>query len=256
MTIRSFSLRSADEFEPEVVAAAAVEILGAVRGKQFGRLADGREVQVQAQRQPWEAGNGLQPNQLLVQRVERVKRRDRPFPQERVVRFVARIVEPGSYQAAVERERAAAAERERRNKPVRRRADALGHLSLLARKQPNPGVLRSTGVLAPYTAIGSTDTTQQVQGAAAILAVLAGKGVTLQLDPGGHYLVPTSKRGALSGEAREVLREAEPLLRAHLAGEPLRCALDHGRTAAPEAVTLLEGGAPCCAEHLGEELPE
>lgn len=254
MTTR-VSFTSADEYEPEVVAAAGVTILGSVRGRQYARLADGREVQIKAQRQLWEAGNVLPPGQLLVQRRDVVKRKDQAFPQQRVVTFVARVVEAGSYQAAAGREQAAAAARERRTRPVPRRADALGHLTLLARRQPNPGILRSTSVMAPVTPIGSTEVTPVVRGPAAILAILAAEGVTLQLDPSGHYLIPSSKRGALAAEVREVLREAEPMLRAYLGGDPLRCALKHSAPV-PEAVTLLEGGAPCCADHLAEELPE
>lgn len=108
------------------------------------------------------------------------------------------------------------------------RADALRHNPLL-RLQPNR--------LSPT----------------AIIELLSSRGVRLRVTDDGSYLIAEAPGGRLR-QTRDLVREAEPLLRAHLLGQPLQCALPHPKGTTPDAVTLIEpSGIPACAACADEE---
>jgi hypothetical protein len=88
--------------------------------------------------------------------------------------------------------------------------------------------------------------TPAIRGAKAILAYLEKKGASLVLAPDRASFYVTGPKGKLPPLVRDVVNATAPLLLAHLRGEPLSCALPHTGPA-PEAVTLLLGGAPACA---------
>ena len=54
--------------------------------------------------------------------------------------------------------------------------------------------------------------------------------------------------GGLDEPTRNAVAAAAPLLLAYLAGDPLRCIVTAHDGQAPEAVTILLGGAPWCGE--------
>ena len=83
-----------------------------------------------------------------------------------------------------------------------------------------------------------------------ILAVLRSKGVELALTPTGTMY---AKGERMLNSVRDLIERTAPLLHAHLLGQPMRCELAH-KGQAPEAVTLLVGGAAACEQHLTGEL--
>lgn len=86
------------------------------------------------------------------------------------------------------------------------------------------------------------------RGAAAILAKLAKRGITLRPTIDGAFYVE-SERGALDHPTRDAIAAAAPLLRPYLHGTPLRCALpNHVGGEPPEAMTITLGGAGWCGE--------
>lgn len=92
-----------------------------------------------------------------------------------------------------------------------------------------------------------------VRGAAAIMAAIESKGVSLSVING--RLVATAGGGRLPGQVAEVLAVAERLLVAELTGDA-RCELQHpGKGAPPKAFTVLApGGALACEAHAKGEL--
>lgn len=85
------------------------------------------------------------------------------------------------------------------------------------------------------------------RGAAAILDSLAKRGIRLIATGDGNVAV-TAEAGRLDVPTREAINAALPLLRAHVHGTPLRCALpNHVGAEPPEAVTIVLGGAAACA---------
>jgi hypothetical protein len=91
---------------------------------------------------------------------------------------------------------------------------------------------------------------EQRRGVQAILDVLQAKGVELRLtESGAMYAI----RARITSDVRSLIEDARPLLLAHLRAQPLRCELRH-QEQAPEAVTLLVGGAAVCEVHLSGEL--
>jgi hypothetical protein len=88
------------------------------------------------------------------------------------------------------------------------------------------------------------------QGVAAILDVLQERGITLHLSPAGTMYALGTR---ITTPARSLIEQAAPLLHAHLRGQPLRCEFGHPEQA-PEAVTLLVGGAAACEQHLSGEI--
>jgi hypothetical protein len=89
------------------------------------------------------------------------------------------------------------------------------------------------------------------QGVAAILDVLQAKGVTLALTDAGTMFATGTR---ITNEVRSLIERASPLLHAYLRGQPLRCEMKHPDNQAPEAVSLLVGGAAACAQHLAGEI--
>lgn len=89
-----------------------------------------------------------------------------------------------------------------------------------------------------------------VRGVASILKVLRRAGVDFVLSTDGRYAIPRTPGGGLDPGLRQVVDRAAPLVAAHLRGEPLSCVMPGHEDAAPEAVTIAEGGAPVCGEHV------
>jgi hypothetical protein len=91
----------------------------------------------------------------------------------------------------------------------------------------------------------------QKRGVQAILAVLQDRGITLHLSPAGTMYAIGVR---ITTPARSLIEDSRPLLTAHLQGQPLRCELKHSDKQAPEAASLLVGGAAVCEEHLDGEV--
>jgi hypothetical protein len=89
------------------------------------------------------------------------------------------------------------------------------------------------------------------RGVTAILEVLQSKGVTLALTDAGTMFALGPR---LTGDVRSLIEQSAPLLHAHLQDQPLRCELEHPEKPAPEAVSLLVGGAAACEQHLAGEV--
>lgn len=88
---------------------------------------------------------------------------------------------------------------------------------------------------------------KEATGPAAIIERLARRGVTVALTADGQHLDIRSRGGRLDLPDRDYLEAIAALLWAHLAGEPLTCAIGTHKAPVP-AVTLLVGGAPACEE--------
>jgi hypothetical protein len=112
-------------------------------------------------------------------------------------------------------------------------------------ESPDVSMLRPTQLL-------TTGGRDAVRGPEAVLAWFAKQGITITLTADGRLLA-TSPGGGILASTREALRVTAPLIRAHLAGAPLRCGLQHrlkNGEAVPLAVTLAEpDGVPLCADH-------
>ncbi len=86
------------------------------------------------------------------------------------------------------------------------------------------------------------------RGAAEYRAKLKRLGVELVPTIDGEFAV-LAEKGRLTVEVRDAIEAARPLLRAHVHGTDLRCAMPHHSGGLPPvAVTLAEGGAPWCGE--------
>lgn len=139
-------------------------------------------------------------------------------------------------------------------KPKPRPLDGLADHPFLARRPD--GILPIAEPPAGYFAalLSKTPTAirlpgrERRQGVAAILAVLQERGITLHLSPAGTMYALGAR---ITTPARSLIEQAAPLLHAHLRGQPLRCEFQHPEQA-PEAVTLLVGGAAVCDQHLSE----
>ena len=92
---------------------------------------------------------------------------------------------------------------------------------------------------------------QAAWGAEAVLARLRGLGVTVELTPDKAHIVALVPGGRIVPELAAAIEAWAPLLRAHLAKEPLACAF----CGAP-AVAPLIGGAVSCRYCMGEPLGE
>lgn len=197
-----------------------------------------------------------EPGELMV--TKRVRELFDGTPTERDTYRRATIVPSGTYSALAAREAAARAYASR--KAVPKPVDLLATHALLRRKQAEmlriapesdaPELLgqfseRVRGIMLPAR--------ETVRGPAAILHLLAAKGVTVALSPDRQAIVPVAEKG-LPDPVRSLIGEAAPLLLAHLRGQPLRCQLKHSEKQPPEAESLLVGGAAACAGHLAGEL--
>ena len=128
-------------------------------------------------------------------------------------------------------------------------------LSFGAREALTDPALRSSAIAArmidegPPPIVGHTAGEPPARGVASLLDRLRRAGVTASLSPKGSVVFQSS-RGACAPALRPQLKAVAPLLRAHLAGQPLTCDF-----CGEQAVTLLEGGdAAACARHADEEL--
>jgi hypothetical protein len=158
----------------------------------------------------------------------------------------------GSYAALAAKEAERKAKQERKVKP--RPLDALAIHPLLARRadgilpiaEPPAGMLaaalskRQTAIMLPGR--------EQRRGVQAILDVLRAKGVDLRLTDAGTMYALGAR---VTTDVRSLIEQAAPLLLAHLRGHPMRCEFGHPEQA-PEAVSLLVGGAAACEQHLSE----
>lgn len=90
------------------------------------------------------------------------------------------------------------------------------------------------------------------QGAGEMIARLGAKGITFRLAHDPAYFIVETPGGGMDDPMRTLIRAAAPMLLAFLQGQPLVCLVsDHGRGRWAEAVTLLVGGCPACAECAG-----
>ncbi len=103
---------------------------------------------------------------------------------------------------------------------------------------------------APRPAFAARPLARQ-RGAEAIVSYLRGKGIDLALSSDGAHVIPRSLGGRMFDPDRALVERCGPLLAAHLSGAPLRCvAGKHAAGTDDLAVSVLVGGAPCCAAHL------
>ena len=93
-----------------------------------------------------------------------------------------------------------------------------------------------------------TDGRPGVRSVADELAFLKKSGIALALSADGAYLLVTTTK-AVGAVQRAMLDGRSALYRAHLKGEPIRCAWPH-KGEPPEATTVALGNAPVCGEHL------
>jgi hypothetical protein len=244
----------------EVIEAKKVKPLGWVGTRQFATLPDGREVQITGQLTEWNRGDVVRANEVWIEGITRPPRDTSELRNPTRVIVRARLVESGTYAKLAKR---LEVRRKPKAAPKARPVDALAALPFLAGR---PEEFRLIGTRGPredadgqlFDSLSRTAPAPRVTpavppavGAQAILERVAKAGVSLQLV--GGRLVATSQAGALSDPVREVLRRSAPLLRAHLAGQPLRCAFDH-RDVPPEAVSLAEpDDVPACEKHAGGE---
>jgi len=261
MTVQNYSVKMAGELVAETVPYDDVEILGTAGGRQYARDGKGRELWIRGTVQPWEVANPVKPGEVHIERREVVKDRSMAFPEARITRVRAQLVEPGTFVAAEAREDAKAEMRRRQENPPLRRVDLLALSPLLARQEPwilpateagDPLRPTLTGRTAPLIA---SDGRPAIRGPEAIIAMLERKGIRLQLSGPNSRLEVLSRKGRAVADVRSLVQLAEPLVRAHLLGQPLRCEAGHPPGEAPPAVTLVEPDAmPCCEQHLVEEL--
>ena len=132
--------------------------------------------------------------------------------------------------------------------------------TLAPHKKPGPLPTRTTlaaaaprhgiAVDAPGQAI-TPELVTRPRGAEAIVRQLRSKGITVALSADGRYVIPSALSGRMFVTERALLATTHDLIRAHLAGAPLVCQVGtHDKGTDPIAVTLLVGGAPCCATCL------
>jgi len=193
-----------------------------------------------------------EPGELMV--TKRVRELFDGTPTERDTYRRATIVPSGTYDALAAKEAAAKAIASRRAVP--KPIALLASHALLRRKQaemlriaPEPDAPELLGQFSERVRGIMLPAREPVRGPAAILDLLAAKGVTVSLSADQQAIVPLAAKG-LPDTVRSLIAEAAPLLVAHLRGEPLRCQLKHSEKQPPEAEDLLVGGAAACAAHL------
>lgn len=87
--------------------------------------------------------------------------------------------------------------------------------------------------------------------AAGVLALAEGRGHKVELSPSRTRLIVTWRKGRVDNEINGYLEGTEPILVAHLRGEPLTC--DAGKHRQPEpAVTILVPSVPACTAHAAK----
>lgn len=243
--------------EPEHVRYNDLQPLGRFRDRRsFAVLPDGREVEVGAEMQPWEAYNRPDKGEI---RIDRIEVRQHPLTKQRqeqhMVTIRGWIREPGTYArlvAADEAHNAKAAERAARASAPHR-IDVAELLPQLDRVPEQPIAVGTSGdvlrdVMAKSPKLIVTGGRDAVRGVEAIAAWLAGHQVQLNATPTGQLDV---RAKGISRELREVLDVFGSLLAAHIAGRPVPCALAH-KSEAPAAYSLAIPATPVCREHLEE----
>lgn len=213
-----------------------------------------------------EVAKALRDNEIRI--VERVVELDYGSESQRDV-FRRGIRAPSG---ALERYQARGAQvrKEVRRGPV----DALARLSALAR-QPDTIIALGRGADDPLMSALTTEAAYLLdglpvptnggaarslmaagqapaRGPEAIVSRLAAKGIVLSLTPSGKLLAVT-REGRIADTFLAVIRDAERLLAAYVAGRPLRCELAHDGEA-PVAVTLLAVDVSSCADHAAGTL--
>jgi hypothetical protein len=252
-----------------VVPEAKVKWLGSVGGMDYAEHA-GHEYAVDPHATPDIGAYSKQPGELLIgKRVTELIDGSR-FEHNNHHRALP--VGSGTYAALVAKDAARMARREA--KPEPHPLDALGTHALLTRRADSIVPVADTSRTdrledaalsyapdeAPADLLVSLRSKapsaihlpgrERRQGVAAILDLLRAKGVSLALtDAGTMYALGTR----LTSDVRSLIELAAPLLHAHLRGQPLTCELKH-KEQAPEAVSLLVGGAAACAQHLAGEI--
>lgn len=226
--------------------------LGRAAGAEYAEI-DGREYLVDGQRIGDPASLVEQAGQLFVGFPEIAT--DDDGHSMTVGSYLRRAlpVPPGTYARLAAKDEARKAKRTRPARPL----DALASHPLLARR-PETFMRLAEGPTNLVAAALSTAPRAVVvpgselkRGVAAILEAFRSRGVELALTPAGTMYASGSR---LTVDVQRLIEQAGPLLHAHLQGVPLECDFAHHDGQAPEAVSLLVGGAACCAEHL--EVPE
>jgi hypothetical protein len=183
--------------QPETLPYGDVEVLGEAGGKQYGRAKDGRELRIGAALQPWELENPPKPAEVRIERRVKVQTRDMAFPEMRTEVTCATVVPIGSFEQAVERERAKQQAAARQSNPPYRVVDTLAATPALARQQE-----RIIPLSAPANPLLTgqglhLDGSPAIRGPRAILAFLQSKGIRLQPTPDGLGVLVRSRRGRL-----------------------------------------------------------
>jgi hypothetical protein len=196
-----------------------------------------------------------QPGEVVI--VKRVRELFEGTAMEHDNQHRATIVPSGTYADLAAK--AAAAKARAVRKAVPRPLDALAVHSLMRRSPATVLRLREETDLSIAGIGGATrgiviPEREQQRGPQAIIEVLRQKGVEVRLSADKSAIVPLTADGRTRDIVRELIEAAQPLLLAHLRGQPLRCQLRHSEKQPPEAESLLVGGAAACAAHLAGEL--
>lgn len=247
---------------PEEIDAAALVSLGTLRRRSFFSMPrTGREFEVAGTLTAYELANKPRPNEVRVRRESVV--RDQVFgkqrgPQRETTYIRAFEVEPGTYAGlvaaaeAAEAAKVAKAERATRLHLV----DAADLLPVLDRQaEQTPIIAGGSGAPSSIAKLSARParliprpSRDAVRGIEQVRAWIESRGVKLEAI-GDHLIVRAARIDATTAEVVDTFR---PLLVGLIAGEPVPCALDHGKRKAPDAWTLAVGRAPVCREHIEE----
>lgn len=234
----------ADEPQRETLDSRDLTILGTLGRRSFARTKDGRELKLKGPAAP-HALEQIPADAILVRKPVRSD-----DGRQRVDVYLASAQESGTFEKLAKRK--SYTPRQRSASPIDRdhelREGSPRQPVLLGADDDTPeGTVRS--VLSRSPGLVITDGRAPLRSVADEIAFIHRSGVTLALSDDGAHLLVTSPKG-LSPLVRGMLGIRAPLYRAKLAGEPLLCAWPHPKSAAPEAVTVAVGNAPCCADHL------
>ncbi|HVM29558.1 MAG TPA: hypothetical protein VM305_02130 [Candidatus Limnocylindrales bacterium] len=168
-------------------------------------------------------------------------------------------VEKGTYARLREEAQEAEARKDRANRPLP--VDALANI--LALRQRLPLYIQPTlgsGDSQPPRAVDAprvktngafVEGRPRPRGARELVGELQRQGLAFELASSGKLLVG-APRGRLRNDQLEAVAQAERLIVGVLTGQPVRCELDHGKSDAPEAVTIAPINVAVCERCLRE----
>lgn len=252
---------TADAYEAERIPSADVTLLPAADGRRWAKVKrDGRILQLGHTRLAAETTNPWRPGQVAI--VERHRIEDRSMGliggghRTHLVEQIteATLATEADYQRAQQADATRAQRAKRAANPTPRPVDALSDNPVL-RGKPAAYLAVAPVSADPIHRVMSAATRGLIEvkgrdaiaGPAAIVALLAKRGIELRLSEDGSWMYAVAKRG-ISQDLRDLIRDAGPLLHAHLQGDPLPCVLP-GHKDVPLATTLAVGAAPMCQAH-------